>query len=94
MERYRKCPYQFFLADVLHLAPVEQLSLATDHLARGSTVHDALAQLHRELNRRLGGATSPAAPQAADAFRQAAEALLADLAERAERHPQPFLRTG
>jgi ATP-dependent helicase/nuclease subunit B len=92
LEKYRKCPYQFFLAEVLGIAPVEELSLATDHLARGSTLHDALARLHRELNQTQGRGISPAAPEATAAFHQAAETRLSEAAMLAERHALPFRR--
>jgi ATP-dependent helicase/DNAse subunit B len=47
-ERYAVCPYQFFLRDVLGLAPLGELTLETDFGRRGGMLHNVLARFHRE----------------------------------------------
>ncbi len=54
LEQYQGCPFRFFLSDVLKLKPVEAVGVAIDPLSRGSTLHDALARLHREVNQCWG----------------------------------------
>ncbi|MFV2067345.1 MAG: PD-(D/E)XK nuclease family protein [Pirellulales bacterium] len=61
LERYAYCPYRFFLEEVLDITPLDDLELQDDHLLRGRLLHDALATVHRELNREQGHPTSPAA---------------------------------
>jgi len=90
LEQYNACPYQFFLGQVLRLAPLAELTLATDSLARGSTMHDALARLHREVNERLGRAISPALSEAVSLFREAVERLLSKLGPATDDRVQPF----
>ncbi|MBI2824095.1 MAG: PD-(D/E)XK nuclease family protein [Planctomycetia bacterium] len=75
LEQYGSCPFKFFLQNVLRLKPVAELALETDLMARGSRLHEVLARLHQELNRACGGPTSPTAPEAAAAFREAAARL-------------------
>ncbi|HEY2840499.1 MAG TPA: PD-(D/E)XK nuclease family protein, partial [Pirellulales bacterium] len=76
LEQYRGCPYRFFLQHVLRVAPLEDLSLETDALARGLRLHDILARAHQALNESMGGPTSPVATAAEAAFRRAAEESL------------------
>ncbi|HVU87948.1 MAG TPA: PD-(D/E)XK nuclease family protein [Pirellulales bacterium] len=90
LEQYKRCPFRFFLSDVLHLEPVEELSVAIDPLSRGSELHDALARLHREVNQTLGRAASPADPAAAPVFEQALARLMRELERRAKDRAQPF----
>jgi len=75
LEQFRGCPYKFFLQYVLKLSPLDELSLDTDALARGSRLHDILARAHLALNQTTGKPSSPVA--AAVAFRKVAEDLLA-----------------
>ncbi len=90
LEQYQGCPYRFFLSDVLKLQAVEEVGVTIDPLSRGSTLHDALARLHREVNQALRRAVSPALPAAKVAFDKAVTRLLADLARRAQDRAQPF----
>ena len=90
LEQYGACPYRFFLAEVLRLTPVEDLSLRTDYQARGSTAHDVLAKLHRELNEIHARAVSPAEPEAEDAFRRQVADWLDELERRADDRGQPY----
>lgn len=60
LEQYASCPYQFFLARVLRIEPLNELALETDFLSRGSLLHDAMDQLHHVLNERHGRTVSPA----------------------------------
>ncbi|MBI3837644.1 MAG: exodeoxyribonuclease V subunit gamma [Planctomycetia bacterium] len=59
LEQYARCPYQFFLDRVLHLEPAEDPVLEVDYLARGRMLHWLLSRLHRKLNERCGGPSSP-----------------------------------
>jgi ATP-dependent helicase/nuclease subunit B len=59
LEQYARCPYQFFLDRVLHLEPSEDPVLAVDYRTRGQMLHALLATLHRKLNERWGGPSSP-----------------------------------
>jgi RecB family exonuclease len=49
LERYAYCPFQFWLASVLRLAPLEELEFAADHRGRGQMLHWLLSSLHRQL---------------------------------------------
>jgi ATP-dependent helicase/nuclease subunit B len=84
LEQYRGCPYKFFLQNVLTLSQLDELSLDTDALARGSRLHDILARAHLALNQSFGKPTSPVA--AAAAFRKVVEESLA--AENATKNTQ------
>ena len=77
LEQYGACPQQFFLDRVLRLSPLEDLSLATDHLTRGARLHDALAEVHRRINERRGS-TSPAVA-AVDELAELSPAVVAEL---------------
>lgn len=50
LEDYGECPFRFFLARVLRLAPLPDLELKTDFLGRGARMHAVLAALHRQVN--------------------------------------------
>jgi ATP-dependent helicase/DNAse subunit B len=60
LEHYASCPHRFFLEKVLGLEPLDELTLETDHLERGSLLHELLHELHQRLNEELGAPTSPA----------------------------------
>jgi ATP-dependent helicase/nuclease subunit B len=90
LEMYQRCPFRFFLADVLRLEPMEELSVAIDPLSRGSELHEALARLHREVNQKLGRPASPAEKEAAPIFERALARLLDELQHRAKDRAQPF----
>jgi RecB family exonuclease len=61
LEQYAYCPFQFFVASVLHASPVAEPQLAVDYMERGRLLHGLLATAHRQLNERVGGPSSPAA---------------------------------
>jgi ATP-dependent helicase/nuclease subunit B len=88
LEQYGRCPHQFFLDRVLGISPLEELSLATDHLTRGARLHDALAEVHRRLNERRGS-TSPAR-EAADDLAELSSDVLAELL-RPRPHDTPLI---
>jgi len=90
LELYGSCPYKFFLSQVLRLKTVDELSLSTDPLSRGSALHDVLARAHRAMNAAHDGPVSPASKQVAAHFRQAVDHELAALQRRAEDRPQPY----
>jgi RecB family exonuclease len=46
-ETYAACPYKFFLENVLGIEPLGELVLETDHMRRGSRLHQVLADFHR-----------------------------------------------
>jgi RecB family exonuclease len=48
-ERYARCPYHYFMEDVLGLEPLAEIALATDHRRRGTLLHRALAEFHRQV---------------------------------------------
>lgn len=50
LETYAKCGFQFFLSDLLRIAPLESPHVATDRMARGNVVHEVLSLLHTELS--------------------------------------------
>ena len=72
-ERYAGCRFRFFLSDVLHIDPLESPAVATDHMERGTLVHDALADLYRELRESTGDGP---AVELARQFREKVEARL------------------
>jgi len=79
LERYAYCPYRFFLEEVLNITPLEDLQLEDDHLLRGRLLHEALATVHRGLNRERGHPETPVAlsPEAfRSRFTQALDAAL------------------
>ncbi len=78
LEQYASCPYQFFLDRVLHLEPAEDPVLEVDYLTRGRMLHALLCTLHRALNERSGGPSSPG-DQAEGALVDQIGAVLADL---------------
>lgn len=49
LESYAKCPFRFFLSEILRIEPFEASELGTDYRGRGNLVHDVLAALHREV---------------------------------------------
>ncbi len=46
LETYAACPYQFFAKQILHLEPLTELTLRSDHLRRGTLLHQVLAAVH------------------------------------------------
>jgi ATP-dependent helicase/DNAse subunit B len=59
LEKYARCPFRFFVEDVLRLEPPEELELEEDEAERGLWTHQILAEVHRRVNQRLGRAASP-----------------------------------
>lgn len=53
LETYAACPFRAFVADTLKIAPHAIPGLETDHLFRGTLLHDLLSRLHDELNQEL-----------------------------------------
>ena len=47
-ETYAACPYKFFLENVLAIEPLGDLVLETDHMRRGTRLHQVLADFHRQ----------------------------------------------
>jgi ATP-dependent helicase/nuclease subunit B len=72
-ESYAYCRFRFFLDNVLHVEPLESPAVATDYMGRGNLVHDALADLHRELLQSAGAETSA---DLAARFREKVEARI------------------
>lgn len=48
LESYARCPFQFWLSNVLKIGPVESPEEETDHAFRGNLLHDVLAKLLTE----------------------------------------------
>lgn len=71
LETYEDCPFKFFGEHLLHLAPLPDPRLKTDHAERGSLLHRALAAAHRQLR-----AAGTEATAARDEFWAIAEATL------------------
>lgn len=60
LEEYGHCPFKFLLHRLLKLEPLPELALAVDVMTRGNLFHDTVAEVHRQINARHGGApTSP-----------------------------------
>lgn len=59
LERYSECPFRFYLDRVLGLRSLAEIGLEIDHRRRGSRMHQVLADLHAQVNRRLGRPASP-----------------------------------
>jgi RecB family exonuclease len=74
LEQYAYCPYQFLLAHVLRIEPLEELEFEVDHRGRGQMLHWLLSALHRQLNESGEGQTPGA--QSEGEFLAAAEALV------------------
>ena len=75
LESYASCPYQYFLARLLKVEPVEEAELEVDYLERGRLAHELLAALHRRINEEHGGLTSPASIEPEEYERLLAETL-------------------
>ena len=75
LERYSYCPYQFFLAKVLNVQPLDELELEIDYAQRGQAANEVLATFHRRVNQACGKAESPTALAPADFERLLDEAL-------------------
>lgn len=90
LEQYAYCPYQFLLAHVLRVEPLEELEFEADHRGRGQMLHWLLSTLHRNLSE-LGALRSPGAQSKAE-YLAAAETLVAQFVERAA--ARGALRTG
>lgn len=78
LEGYLYCPYRFFLGQVLRIEEHAEPGLATDYLARGVLVHEALVVLHELLARRRPEAASPAELDD-PSYRELVEETLAEL---------------
>ena len=85
-ERYARCPYHYFMEDVLGLEPLGELVLETDHLRRGSRLHRVMAEFHRRLAAELAAGRAPSP--------QAATALSADFASALDEVMHAGSRTG
>lgn len=51
LEGYAACPFRFFAEQLLHLEPLNELTLSNDPRRRGSLLHQVLATIHEELSR-------------------------------------------
>jgi ATP-dependent helicase/nuclease subunit B len=85
-EQYGACPFQFFLARVLGLEPLEDIELQVDHRRRGSRMHDTLAGIHQELIRLHGEDGVPGVVGSAE-YERTVELLLAEVAAEEAEHP-------
>jgi ATP-dependent helicase/DNAse subunit B len=85
-EQYGGCPFQFFLARVLGLEPLEDIELQVDHRRRGSRMHDTLAGIHQELIRRYGEDGVPGRV-GSDDYRRIVELLLSKINDEESDHP-------
>jgi ATP-dependent helicase/nuclease subunit B len=47
LEEYAKCPFRYFVSQVLSVVPQEHPEAGTDTLRRGTVLHAILAELHR-----------------------------------------------
>jgi ATP-dependent helicase/DNAse subunit B len=72
-ERYARCPYHYFMQDVLGLEPLGELVLETDHLRRGSRLHRVLAEFHRRLAVALAAGRTPSQTELAELEREFAQ---------------------
>lgn len=59
LERYSECPFRFYLERVVGLHSLDEIGLEIDHRTRGSRMHQVLADLHAQVNQRLGRPASP-----------------------------------
>lgn len=48
LEAYARCPFQFWLSNVLKIADIESPEEATDYAARGTLLHDVMADLLKD----------------------------------------------
>ncbi len=60
LETYASCPFRFFAGQLLHLEPLEELALRSDHLRRGSLLHQVLAAVHQQPGDPSAGASAAA----------------------------------
>lgn len=60
LETYASCPFRFFAGQLLHLKPLEELALRSDHLRRGSLLHQVLAAVHQQPGDPSAGASEAA----------------------------------
>lgn len=81
LEQYAYCPYQFLLAQVLRMEPLEELEFEADHRGRGQMLHWLLSTLHRQWN--SAGKLSTPGASSEGAFRAVAEALVGQFVEQA-----------
>jgi hypothetical protein len=82
LQRYASCPYQFLLAAIYRLAPLEEPAplQRLDPLTRGSLFHEIQAQFYRTLQR---NGQLPVTPQRVNAARQQLEWVIADVSRAA-----------
>lgn len=50
LESYAACPFRSFVGETMKIGPQGVPGLETDHLLRGTLLHELLSQLHGELN--------------------------------------------
>ena len=81
LERYARCPYQFFLSKVLNVEPLDEVELEVDYMQRGQMAHALLADFHRRVNRACGSPASPAGLAVADYERLLNESVAETLSQ-------------
>ncbi len=87
LEQYARCPHQFFLQRVLGLRALDEPALEIDYSGRGDMLHWILSEVHRRLNERSGGPTSPTGQDPAVFLAASLELLDELLASRQGDHP-------
>ncbi len=78
LEDYGECPFRFFMARVLRLAPLPDPELKTDYLGRGARMHAVLAALHRHVNLMHEPGTHPQSLDV-DSYQELIKQLLSQL---------------
>jgi RecB family exonuclease len=83
LEEYARCPFRFFVANVLGVEPLREVEAGTDLAGRGTLVHFVLAELHRQVAGALTSGAEAARLPRGDAiaalFRQTLETYRAGL---------------
>ncbi|QEG35180.1 PD-(D/E)XK nuclease family protein [Bythopirellula goksoeyrii] len=59
LETYATCPFRFFAGTILRLEPLGEIALRSDHLRRGSLLHQVLAAVHQQHGKPPAAATEP-----------------------------------
>lgn len=85
LEQYAKCPFHFFLEQVLRVRELREIAVDLNPVDRGSWLHKGLAGFHRRLNELADRPTSPALYEP-EQLRELVQAALAE-----SRVPQPTL---
>lgn len=83
LERYGRCPHQFFLERVLRLRVPDEVGLEIDRRRRGIRLHELLVSLHTKINDHLGRAAAPGEIEAPQ-LQAWIDELIADIAGREE----------